>query len=123
MTSDDWGTPTWVLEMFKGYFDSCPLTSDGIRSTDGLAIDWAPKTFVNPPYSDPGPWVDKAIRERDKGRFVVLLVRLDTSTEWWLRLVEAGARFIYFYHRLTFLRLDRTPRPARFASVLVVLAP
>jgi DNA N-6-adenine-methyltransferase (Dam) len=117
--ADHWATPFWLKEVFDGWFDPCP-----IGGANGLSIRWEEKTFANIPYSDPLPWVLKAIGEWRDGKKIVLLVRVDTSAEWWLRLVEAGAHFAWFIHdgegsgRLAF---SGSPKKANFASALVFL--
>ena len=73
--------------------------------------------FVNPPYSNPSAWVMKAIEEARNGLPVVLLLKHDSSTEWFRLLHEAGARFIMINKRLK----HRTGRSAAFPSVLAVL--
>lgn len=62
--TDSYPTPTWLLNCFEGFFDPCPLNDS--PTFDGLSIDWKKKTYVNPPYSNPLPWVKKAIRERER---------------------------------------------------------
>ncbi len=112
---DNWATPSWVMKMFMGWHDPCPLAS--IPETDGLKIEWGDKTFVNPPYSNPLPWVEKAIEESKKGNMIVMLLNVDTSTKWFAKLNEANAHFIWFSERLKFSGKDASPRP----SMLVVL--
>lgn len=55
---------------------------------DGLALPWAPSVFINWPYSDPMPWVDKLLSEVSSGRcqYAIILPKHDHSTEWWARL-------------------------------------
>ena len=82
-TSDDWGTPGWLLELIfpdNQYFDPCPWKGRG--KTDGLKLDWPTDTpvFVNPPYSNPYPWVEKAAYHPGT---VVLLLPVDPAAEWW----------------------------------------
>lgn len=90
--NDNWTTPQWLLDLiFDGrpYFDPCPANpADGsLRPHDGLG-SWPVDrpVFINPPYSDPGPWVRKA---RDHPGPVVLLVKCDPSTHWWQESVGA----------------------------------
>ena len=96
--SDNHATPPWLLRYFKDYFDPCPLSP----TFDGLAIDWRDPTYANIPYSCPELWVDKAILESKKGCRVVLLTRVDPSTQWWLRLIASGARVACFFGRIKF---------------------
>lgn len=83
----------------------------------GLDIEWPDKTYVNPPYSGPGPWVDKAIEESKKGKRIVMLLRVDTSTKWFAKLVEANAHILWFSRRLHF----SGKAAANFASMMVIL--
>ncbi len=57
---------------------------------DALSVDWgdfispsvrSPWAWLNPPYSDIGPWVEKAIEQQGRGIGTVMLVPQDTSTE------------------------------------------
>lgn len=115
MSNDNYATDICIMELFDGWFDPCPLNPD--YTINGLDIDWKDKTYVNPPYSKPLPWVDKAISENKKGKLIVMLLRMDTSTEWFKRLQEAGAKFLWINKRLKF----RTGKPANFPSMLVIL--
>ena len=110
---DDYKTPDWILNMFKDWFDPCPLHATHLT---GLEIAWGFKTFVNPPYSNPLPWVEKAIEENKKGKMIAMLLRVDTSTKWFAKLIEADAEILWFSKRLKF-----TDKPANFPSMLVIL--
>lgn len=110
---DNHKTPEWLLRHFRNHFDPNPLNSGELREKDGLS-DWESLTYCNPPYSDPAPWVEKAIREAKKGKVIVMLTRVDTSTKWWLALVNAGWHCAYFVGRVKFTGLG-TPN---FASAL-----
>ena len=114
MSNDHWNTPQWIKDMFNGYFDPCPNDPQ----VNGLAIDWKEFNYVNPPYSQPLDWVLKAIEENKKGKFIVMLLRMDTSTRWFSLLQEAEAEFLWFAGRLHF---SDTGKPANFPSMLVVL--
>ena len=58
--SDNYHTPDWLKTMFLHWCDPCPFNPDPTH--DGLQEDWTGcDVFVNPPYSHPSPWVDKAI--------------------------------------------------------------
>jgi 16S rRNA G966 N2-methylase RsmD len=94
--NDECATPTWIKEgIFAGWYDPCPL-SQGLVERDGLNSNWeSDKIFINPPYSKPMPWVEKAIIESKKGKTVALLVKHDSSTQWWAKLYEAGGHFLH----------------------------
>jgi hypothetical protein len=118
--NDEYATPNWIKDgLFAGWFDPCPL-GHGLVEQDGLNSEWAgDRIFVNPPYSRPLPWVEKAILESKKGKTVALLVKHDSSTKWWAKLHEAGAHFLPLLGRLHF----NGGAPAPFPSVLVILYP
>ena len=110
--NDNCKTPRWLMSVFADWYDPCPL-----NGVNGLTSEWGKKTFVNPPYSNPLPWVEKSIEESRKGKTIVMLVKVDTSTKWWFKLVESGARFAPFLGRLRF----NDGEPAPFPSTLVFL--
>ena len=113
--SDQFPTDFWLKCVFEDWFDPCPLNSQPI--IDGLVIDWGSRAYVNPPYSDPLPWVLKAIEEKSKGCSVVMLLKLDPTTRWYRALVESGAHFLFVGERLHHGGKYASP----FPSVLVVL--
>ena len=115
MTNDNYATDERIMQLFEDWFDPCPLNDN--PETDGLTIEWDDKTYVNPPYSKPLPWVLKAIEENKKGKLIVMLLRMDTSTKWFKDLQEAGAVFLWINGRLRFNNL----KPANFPSMLVIL--
>lgn len=89
---------------------------------DGLMQDWAPRTvFCNPPYSNIGPWIRKALRESKRGATCVLLLPVRTDLAWFHECaLEGEVRFIR--GRLQF---ENTPRrgSAPHASMLVIFRP
>jgi len=112
MANDEWKTPTSLLEFFADYDDPCLP-----GKTDGLERSWEDPCYVNPPYSNPRPWVKKAIEESRRGVRVAMLLKHDSSTEWWRMLHEAGAYFMAVIGRLHF----NDAAAANFPSVLVIL--
>lgn len=118
MTNDDYPTDEWLKAVFEDYFDPCTLSTGELREFDGLGSSWGAKTFVNPPYSDPMPWVKQAIEENKKGKTVVLLLKMDTSTKWFAALQEAGAHILWINGRMK----HRTGKPATFPSMLAILS-
>jgi len=123
--SDDWATPEWLMGLFEGWYDPCPLRAD----FDGLAIgEWDSNyrqhepngIYINPPYSNPLPWVRKAIETNHKyGTKIVMLLKHDSSTRWFSELKEAGARFLMIEGRLKY---GDAKTGAAFPSILAVLS-
>lgn len=128
LSSDKYKTDKWIRAMFPDgiWYDPCPIDWDASKDIDGLTMDWQLQchihnylgTFVNPPYSNPLPWVKQAIETYENGGNVVMLLKHDSSTEWYRLLHEAGARFLLVNKRLKYC----TNTGAAFPSVLAVLA-
>jgi len=112
LPNDEWKTPHELYRFFSHWDDPCLP-----GKTDGLQREWGPRVYVNPPYSNPLPWIRKAIDEAEDGKLIVLLLKHDSSTEWWRLLHQAGAVFCPVMGRLHFSEGG----PAPFPSVLVFL--
>ncbi len=114
---DNHKSPSWILDLFSGWFDPCPLNDS--PEIDGLSIDWKDKTYVNPPYSKPKPWIEKAILENKKGKTIAMLLPVDTSTEWFRLLIEAKAHIMFPNERLRFSYMKT---PSRWACMIIILS-
>ena len=123
---DSYHTDKWILQLVGHHYDPCPYNVDFDPETheNGLLTDWAQeslphngKVFVNPPYSNPQPWITKAIQAMEDGCTVVMLLKHDSSTRWYMNLREAGGQFMPVHRRLYHGRKTQ----ASFPSVLVVL--
>lgn len=99
--------------------DPCPLHGEQVR--DGLACEWGSSTYVNPPYSNSDPWVEKAIVEMKKGKTVVMLLKADTSTKRFHDLILPNASEIRFVRGR--LKFPPYGKPAPFSSMIVVFKP
>jgi hypothetical protein len=102
--SDNWRTPPWLLEILFPdgvYYDPCEENPDGLRTSEGLTSVWPTRVpvFLNPPYSDPGPWLRKAAAHPGP---IVCLVKSDHSTEWHQR-YGATFRIVRIGQRLRFI--------------------
>lgn len=125
LSTDDYPSDQWILEMFKGWFDPCPLVPKDELVANGLEIEWWNKghIYVNPPYSEPHKWVDKALDElfianmNGKSYICVMLLKHDSSTRWFRRLHEAGAHMMLISERLSF----QTGKPCAFPSLMAVI--
>lgn len=118
--SDDWSTPFELFDKLNAEFgftdDPCPL--GGVVISNGLTRGWGIKTFMNPPYSKPAPWVQKAYEESLKGNLVVGLLRGDTSTRWFHDWVLGKAELRFLKGRVKF-----NGKPAPFASIIAIWRP
>ena len=117
--SDSRATPKWLMDLFKDWFDPCPLNLN--PKIDGLIIDWKDKTYVNPPYSNPSPWVYKAIEESKKGKMIVLCMRFDPTTKYFRALIENNAHIFYCGERLRFVAEQGVNYASPFPSILIIL--
>lgn len=104
--TDYWRTPIELFESLNAEFDfvaDMASTDENAlvplhytEESDSLSFDWAEEinqffpsvrswVWCNPPYSNPKPWVEKALESQRNGLGVVLLLNADTSTEWFLK--------------------------------------
>jgi phage N-6-adenine-methyltransferase len=98
---------------------------------DGLEADWHKLTdgpvWLNPPYSrgELVKWLAKCEKEAAAGITTVVLLPVDTSTQWFHRYVQPRIKDVVFLQgRLTFkgtpLGKNGKPNKAKFANMLVV---
>lgn len=79
-------------------FDPCPPNP----TFDGLAIEWGPRAYVNPPFAEAGAWVQKASRESsERGTQVAMLLPMRCSSAWFADL-EARATLCIWTRRAPF---------------------
>jgi len=118
MKSDNYSTPGWLYDRLDEEFhfddDACSLF-EGLVA-DGLSREWGKRVFMNPPYSDPTPWVRRAYEESQKGAVVVAILRGDTSTKWFHDRVYPYAEIRFLKGRVKF----GGGNPAPFASIIAV---
>lgn len=102
--NDNFATPLWLMDIFRGYYDPCPLNKDFDiqKDKDGLIQNWEDYTYVNPPFSKITPWVIKAIEESKKGKVIIMLLRVDFNTKWFKLLMTAKAHILFFSERMCF---------------------
>ena len=120
--TDNWRTPKKIYEdldrEFHFDFDPCPYPRSNL---DGLIIEWGKSNFVNPPYSETEKWVKKAVEEHQKGKSVVMLLRLDASTKWFRDLILPNAEIRLFDDRLHFVNIDGKGSRSDHASILAIM--
>lgn len=103
-TRDMTQTPRWLFDALDGQFffelDAAALPETALcelfiaPEQDALTTSWGPLldkqrvrretwAWLNPPYSNIGPWVDCCEAERQEGIGTVMLVPCDPSAEWY----------------------------------------
>lgn len=116
-TGDNYSTPIELYNELDSTYhfndDPCPLNPNPV--VDGLSREWGSRTFLNPPYSNPTPWVKKAYIESQKGKIVVALLRGDTSTRWFHDWVLPFAEISFIKGRIKF-----NGKPAPFPSIIAI---
>ena len=123
-TSDRWATP-WPLlrelETRYGAFDLDPCCEPHTAKApafytvddDGLSKPWFGRVFINPPFSSPRPWCDRAAEAVKTGEaeMVVMLLPCATDTAWFHEVVWPNATLHFLRGRVRFL--DGVGRPSR----------
>ncbi|MHB1908285.1 MAG: DNA N-6-adenine-methyltransferase [Nitrososphaerales archaeon] len=119
MTSDNYATPKPfynILDSEFGFdYDPSPINPTALRAfdgeCDGSTTEWKGKSiFVNPPYSDPRPWIENAVKEMHKGKTVVMLLKCDPSTTYFHDLILPHGQIRYIKGRISF-NGERAPFP------------
>lgn len=123
---DKYQTDLWIMDGLFGacddvciWRDPCPIGWDMATDPSNLEKEWNhERYFINPPYSNPLPWVKKAIESHQKyGSIIVMLLKHDSSTQWYRLLHEARAHMMLIVGRLD----HRTGKKAAFPSMMAVL--
>lgn len=139
--SDEWYTPREYIDAARavmGGIDLDPATSEMAQTVvqatvyltrfdDGLRqVRWLhQRIWLNPPYSNPAPWIEKLVREHQAGPFcteAIVLVNNATETSWFQMLLE---RFPVCLpaRRLAFWRHDHANVGARQGQAFFYLGP
>lgn len=123
--NDQWATPQWFVKRLALQFCRPALAGNQIVQFDldpcatkstakapkyytiddnGLKKKWLGRVFVNPPFSNPLPWVRKAARQVEKGNadVVVMLLPCSMATNWFHEWVLPYAQIHYIKGRIAF---------------------
>lgn len=99
-----WATPAWLYDFLNQQHG--PFTLDAAASAenakcekfftkddDALSVEWPAKQkiWLNPPFSDPRPWILKAIEAGNAGSTVCVVLPDDISTKWFRMAVDGAA--------------------------------
>lgn len=131
--ADTWLTPRWILDQLGAFdLDPCAAIDNPAwtraktvytRDEDGLKQDWCGRVFLNPPYSNIGPWVKKLaeMQQEERGSGIALLpVTMDTDA-WFDWVWPNASSILVLKGRIRFTAPDgstTTGRP-RVAVALV----
>jgi phage N-6-adenine-methyltransferase len=132
---DNWATPWPIVQELEeryGPFDLDPGAEQHTakaprfytREDDGLSHPWFGRVFVNPPYSDPRPWCERAVRavESEEAELVVMLLPASTDTGWFHEFVLPNADIEFLRGRIRFLGWAGAPIGSpRTGSLIAVL--
>jgi len=116
---DEWYTPSEYVEVVRdvlgGVIDLDPASCDQAQQTvqakryytkqdDGLKRPWSGRVFLNPPYSNPTPFVDKLIEHHECGDVpeAILLENTDSSARWFHKSLKACSAICFPSSRLRF---------------------
>lgn len=139
MGNDLWETPQYIIDWIFNEFP-CELDAAcnaqnkkceaGIITPafNALERNWNfdgyrnyKRIWLNPPYSDPYPWVKKAYEESQKGCTVVCLLPADISTKWFHEWVIGKAEIRFIQGRISFDG-DKKGAP-KFGSMIAIYGP
>lgn len=123
-TTDEWYSPTWIFKAAAVTFDmDVCAPSDPMHRTvpalryltaqdDGLTTEWEGLVWMNPPYSNADPWVDRWARH---GNGLALLPALP-EVHWGGRLMNAAEAITLL--SCEFARPDGTKARLRWPLIL-----
>jgi len=111
-TSDECYTPRALFDLLDIEFDldpaSCPPELSAVPARrmftvedDGLSLPWEGRVWLNPPYSNPTPWVHRFI---DHGHGIALLPVANNTR--WVRRLWAEAAGVALWSDALFNRAD-----------------
>ena len=79
------------------------------KETDAFTQDWAMFcglkrgwAWLNSPFTDIEPWVQKCFYEAQRGAYICQLVPASTDTDWWAKHVDGKAYVVYLGGRFAF---------------------
>lgn len=84
---------------------------DNYFTIDDNALEqaWTGKCWMNYPYSQPYPWLEKAYNEALHGAYVIVLGKFDCSTKWWNEWVRKCSKWWLVSKRLKFNGVSGSP--------------
>lgn len=104
--SDEYYTPDYIPAAL-GHFDLDPAAGPKSHATvnirlpqDGLKIAWGGRVWLNPPYLDIEPWLEKFARHGNG----ICLVNVRCETRWFQELIASASLALFLRGRIKFTR-------------------
>ena len=125
--SDEWYTPKHIFDAIGLTFDLDVATpcNETIHTPhirrycpcqDGLSREWGGLVWMNPPYSKPGPWVEKWL---DHGNGICLVPM--SKSKWFYNLWNSEALIVNVQPNMKFDRPDGPPKQIFLGFILAAL--
>lgn len=132
---DKWATPSWVVEFARKFFYfphfdlDCAASAHNTKcekfiseEENALKGNWnGTYCWLNPPYSNPLPFVEKAIEQSKRGCKIVMLLNVDNSTQWFAKCVKNATAILMitegrvpFIHNATGQEVRGNSKPQMF---------
>lgn len=87
---------------------------------DGLRRAWRQRrVFMNPPYSDVGPWADRFVANANG---IALVSAKSTDTAWCQKLMRAADSCLWLAGRISFYRADGKQTAGKWLPNLLIAA-
>lgn len=136
--SDQWETPQELFDELNNEFnftiDLCATENNTkcerfCKDYLNYFLNCGHRGFMNPPYSNPRPFIKKAW-EDSKHCLIVCLLKCDTSTKWWgifwnyeTHQPKLGVQIRFFPKRIKYDRPDKGNNSSgpTFSSCLIIL--
>jgi hypothetical protein len=127
-TSDEHYTPKEIFEALKIVFDVdvaapvggsswVPAKSFLDKEIDGLKVNWVGNVWMNPPYSNPSPWVAKFLNHKQG----IALLPI-TRGKWWDSMWNECEAILPTKYNLSFIRPDgMKAKPIVFRTALYAI--
>ncbi len=134
--SDRYETPPEIFDYYNQIFrfnlDVCAQKETAkckhyfTFEDNALTAEWGRGSvcWMNPPYSDPKPWIEKAFWEaKHSSVTTVALLPADTSTRWFKMLNVPEVTLIYRTGRIRFLLDGVRQGSPKFGSIIAIFWP
>ena len=126
---DNWSSPRALIGRLEKEFgafelDVCASHKNKVcekffdKDQNGLEQNWEGSLiWVNPPYSQKNEFIEKAHKEAQKGRKIVMLMPAFTETNWF-RDLKAKSQWLLFLNGRLVFNEHVQKETAKFSSVL-----